>query len=42
MAHTVVATMVLTDRLRNSHDKTVNIAPLGRISVCWNSALSLA
>ena len=41
MAQTVIARMPLLNRLRNSYDKTVNIAPLGSISLlerCLNTA----
>jgi hypothetical protein len=40
MAQTVIVRMRPLNRLHNSYDKTVNIAPLGRMSVRWNAALS--
>lgn len=42
MAHTVIVRTPPLNRLHNSYHKTVNIAPLGRISVCSNAALSSA
>jgi len=41
MAHTVITRMPLLNRLHNTLDKTVNIAHLGRISVCEYAASAL-